>query len=163
MSYFNPKVDAKEYTGTDIIHLGYWAAQECEWQRSGEYSVGRLIETVMESYMAQQADYGLNENLILVMGASIDSRNLHGYRREPVWVNGQEMPRWGDLPMMMGALVDLLPPSTPAEAFETFEKIHPFVDGNGRVGAIIYNWLNGTLHPGKLEFPPNVFGDPRRG
>ena len=147
----------------DIIHLGNWASQECEWQRSGEKSVGRLIEAVLLARMAQQANLSLNEDLILAMGRDVDDRNQHGYRQEPVWVSGQEMPKWGDLPMMVGAFANLLFTYTPTEAFKLFEEIHPFVDGNGRVGAIIYNWLNGTLHPGKLEFPPNVFGDPRRG
>lgn len=148
---------------SDIIHFGRWAAQECEWQGSGEKSVAHLIEATINAHWHQSTNGQLNEYHIQTLGGLVDERNNFGFRQEPVWVSGQEMPKWGDLPMMMGAFVGLLPTSTPTEAFETFEKIHPFVDGNGRVGAIIYNWLNGTLHPGKLVFPPNVFGDPRRG
>lgn len=33
----------------------------------------------------------------------------------------------------------------PEEAYHQFEEIHPFVDGNGRVGKIIYNWKAKTL------------------
>ena len=150
----------------DIIHVSLWASQECAWQRSGEKSVGRLVEAVTLAHLAQESGSKLTEDWILAMGRDVDDRNQHGYRQENVWVSGHLMPGWGDIPMMMGAFVNLLSldPTTytPTEAFKSFEEIHPFVDGNGRVGAIIYNWLNGTLHPGKLEFPPNVFGDPRR-
>lgn len=31
-------------------------------------------------------------------------------------------------------------------AYVAFQNIHPFVDGNGRTGKIIHNWINGTLH-----------------
>jgi hypothetical protein len=33
----------------------------------------------------------------------------------------------------------------PAEAYRRFAEIAPFRDGNGPVGALLYNWLLGTL------------------
>lgn len=45
---------------------------------------------------------------------------------------------------------------TPEEAYKEFEEVHPFADGNGRVGKIIFNYLRGTLfHP---VMPPNFWG-----
>ena len=35
---------------------------------------------------------------------------------------------------------------TADDAYLEFQRIHPFVDGNGRVGKILHNWLNDTLH-----------------
>lgn len=40
--------------------------------------------------------------------------------------------------------------------YRAFELIHPFADGNGRVGKILLNWRNGTLSKEPI-FPPNDF------
>lgn len=40
--------------------------------------------------------------------------------------------------------------------YKMYEEIHPFSDGNGRTGKILYNYLCGTLE--NPIWPPNFFG-----
>ena len=168
ISYFDPKAVAKSYTDADIIQLGHWAAQECAWQRSGELSVAKLIDAVLVARSYMQRGGRIDVAVIKRLGLEVDPRNVEGFRTVPVMVGDISVTPSERVPLMIDRWVEWLGGEKdqdwdPTGAFRAFEEIHPFVDGNGRVGAIIYNWLNGTLHPGKLVFPPNVFGDPRRG
>lgn len=49
----------------------------------------------------------------------------------------------------------VLEPDFAACAYFSFEHVHPFPDGNGRSGKIVYNWIRGTLD--EPEFPPNFW------
>lgn len=50
-----------------------------------------------------------------------------------------------DLPERLGRWSAFLEDMPAEAAYFQFEKIHPFADGNGRTGKIIFNWKNGTL------------------
>ncbi len=73
--------------------------------------------------------------------------NERGYfRRVPVWIGGKEAPNFTNIPNAMAQWVDVVNANVQAKipSWKTqhimFEKIHPFVDGNGRIGRIFMNW-----------------------
>ncbi len=145
-----------------------WASQECHWQQSGELSVARLVKAWIwvynrSDYMIEYKHEKITEDMILQLGTMIEpSLNRSGYRKVNVMVGDTIPPTWQNVPRLMTQLVEAIPDLTAEELFKEFEEIHPFRDGNGRVGALLWNYRNGTLGADQIDFPPNVFGDTRR-
>lgn len=86
-------------------------------------------------------------------------KNRDGFRKCGVRVGRRICPQPKDVPDLLDRLWQHRDAMTPLEFYKEFELIHPFVDGNGRTGKILLNWLNGTL----LDpiFPPaDLFGEP---
>lgn len=78
----------------------------------------------------------------------ITNGKCNQFRKTPVvFQDGSKGATYHEIPRLIESLdkAFLNNRLTPEEYYQEFESIHPFSDGNGRIGAIIYNSLKGTL------------------
>ena len=101
-----------------------------------------------------------DSSFIALLGKLIEhDKNRNGFRTTVnVRVENRFAPHCGDVRYLMELLCRWEPTigQECLEWYRCFEIIHPFEDGNGRVGKILYNWWLGTLDD--PEFPPDLFG-----
>ena len=94
----------------------------------------------------------LKTHAILAHG-KLDKENLGKFRKQPVWIGGHEAKPWYVVPELMDqwigrANLDIETAFLKNHEIEyliksdhiAFEAIHPFVDGNGRLGRILMTW-----------------------
>lgn len=135
-----------------------FCAIECEMQRSGERSVYWMTEAW---HYAMERTGLPTEADVLALGELIEPhKNARGYRQVPVQIGGEVLADWGNIPRQMSMLMEHTTDLLPDAFFFSYERIHPFVDGNGRTGQVLFNWLNTTLDA--PVWAPNFFDDPRR-
>lgn len=161
--------------GTSRVVL--WAAEECRRQRSGEMSVAWLFRAWRYAlrHRSRRPTYGD----VLALGRFVEPRkNAAGLRDCGVRVGTDVKMGSAYVLDALTRLVSAQPVPDPAVAFpvdprqgdraaryaagcdawyRAFEDVHPFVDGNGRVGAVLYNWqmrsLRDPVHPPDFADP----------
>jgi hypothetical protein len=68
------------------------------------------------------------------------------YRTQPaMFANGNEALNAQFIDRQVSLLIKNQKNMTPEEFYIALMEIHPWNDGNGRVGELVYNFLNGTL------------------
>jgi Fic/DOC family len=111
-------------------------------------------------------DYAVDHNpsiltvdFILQLGfLAKPSVNNRGFRKYPIRIGYDTRSNERDIPVQVIQLCELYNEGrlTPQELYMEYEYIHPFGDGNGRTGKILFNWANKTLLDPVM--PENPFG-----
>lgn len=141
------------------LEIVRFCAIECELQRSGERSVHWMLEAY--NYALTMAPVLPTEADVLNLGRLVEpNKNADGYRQVPVRIGNDVKAEWRLIPRQMEKLCEAVGVLDPGPWFYEYEQVHPWRDGNGRTGQILYNWLNDTLHA--PVWAPNYFDDPRR-
>lgn len=130
-----------------------FCAAECRLQQSGEMSVYQMIAAwdMAQHWSFPTNSVVLNSSYLQSLGKIVEPDvNCNGFRRTNVMIGG-DLIGWENIDHQISSLLRAWIAElamTPEEFYQEFEAIHPFQDGNGRVGQILYNSLNGTMdHP----------------
>ena len=140
---------------TDIQRIIMHCATECKMQDSGELSVSWMfnawIYAIDEEFLCRPLDNKLfvpTIEFICMLAKLVEpvkNSGNYNFREISVKVNGNLIPVT-DFQKNLTTLIENGWFKENAEEFYfAFEGIHPFIDGNGRVGNILFNLLNGTL------------------
>lgn len=155
---------SRQPSGSIALVIVRHCAQECAYQYSGELSVFWMVEAWQYALARKDRAPGVSDAIRL--GKLVEpQKNAKGFRKVGVRVGTSVKMPHGQVPQAIRSLfthgieAHANGELSAIEFFREYEEVHPFVDGNGRTGNLIYNWLKGTLNT--PEMPPDLWGQGR--
>lgn len=132
-----------------------YCAEEVERQKDSPVRVLDMMRAWDYAFSLDGRD--LTVDIIEEFGRRVHPVNEGGFRTVQVRMGYLLPPPPEKVREAIERLVEFQKNATPEEFYREFEVVHPFRDGNGRVGCIILNYLMGTL---KDPVKPPDFDDP---
>jgi hypothetical protein len=146
-----------------VVAITNFCAAEVARQQRGPIQVAWMVDAHLRlmfrtpEWLIDVKDAERVLIVVLDLGRRVENDiNSNGWRCTPVtFKQGGNAAPAGEIQDRMLRWAENFYSMTPEEAYKEFEEIHPFKDGNGRVGALLYNWKRGTLD--KPVVPPNFW------
>ncbi len=153
-----------DWNDVDVNAIVKFCAEEVERQQDVPLAVWHMFNawmeavTVYENWKPRARSQVPGPDFLILMGHMVrpEKNPRDSFRTCGVRVGGRICPLPNEVPKKIDRWLAYVDEMTPEEAYKEFQLIHPFRDGNGRVGKIIFNWLKGTLD--NPQMPPNFFG-----
>lgn len=129
----------------NLVGIARACAVECERQQVGVEGVVALLHAYQ--YALAQGGVPPDEFDMRELARVIEPSTRGRYRTTPViFKEGGSAAPPGTVGEGIARLFERLDGEVAAEEFlRALLSIHPFTDGNGRVGFVLFNWLRGTL------------------
>ena len=149
------------FTEEEASRVGAFVTVETLRQYDGPYDVGFMLHAWMSAVHDRENGIPLSLPMIISWAKMIDpqaNREIATFRTGPIFIGWEERPAVNldrQMKHWLGAVEDGYYEEADY-AYKAFEEIHPFWDGNGRTGKIIFNWLNDTLKA--PTWPINFWG-----
>lgn len=153
--------------------IANYVAEEVRRQGDGPLDVGYMLDAWYNAVVNYDEGLTLSLNMIRGWAAMIDplqnTESEYSFRQSAVRV-GLDVKPYENIERQMGLWLEAVLGGYfeecavesgahipgPDLAYKAFEDIHPFYDGNGRTGKIIFNWLNDSLRA--PMWPYNFWG-----
>lgn len=133
-----------------LVKIAAACAVECERQQVGVKELSYLLNAYRHVVDNGAIAFELPSDFQTIGRIVEPVQNRFGFRTTPVtFQDGGSSASPSEIPRLMGTLIEIMNSRTCSRYTDTYVKeflwIHPFKDGNGRVGFLLQNYLDGTL------------------